>query len=98
MRSRLAEATWLGVIARNADEATWEALHAKAKATTGAVERTSLYQLLGATTDASLARRALDLALTDEPGKTISAGMITSGRRRSSRGSRSISCSPISPR
>ncbi len=59
-------------------QATWEALHAKAKAATGAVERTSLYQLLGATADAKLARRALDLALTNEPGKTISAGMITS--------------------
>jgi len=70
--------TWLRVIARNADEATWEALHAKAKAATGAVERTSLYQLLGATADAKLAGRALDLALTNEPGKTISAGMITS--------------------
>ena len=69
--------TWLRVIARNADAATWDALHAKAKAATGAVERTSLYQLLGATTDAKLAGRALDLALTDEPGKTISAGMIT---------------------
>jgi hypothetical protein len=69
--------TWLRVIARNADAATWDALHAKAKAATGAVERTSLYQLLGATADAKLAGRALDLALTDEPGKTISAGMIT---------------------
>jgi aminopeptidase N len=74
--------TWLGVIARNADEATWNAIHAKARAATGFAERTSLYQLLGATSDEALARRALDLALTDEPGKTTSAGMITavSGR------------------
>ncbi len=60
--------TWLRVIARNADAAKWEVIHAKAKAATGAVERTALYQLLGRTKDEALARRALDLALTDEPG------------------------------
>src|SRR5205085_8227347 len=69
--------TWLQVIARNADEATWNAIHAKARGTTSAVERTSLYQLLGSSRDEALARRALDLALTDEPGKTTSAGIIT---------------------
>jgi aminopeptidase N len=72
------KATWLKVIARNANQATWDALHAKAKAANGEVERTSLYQLLGATSDEALAGRALDLALTSEPGKTTSAGMITS--------------------
>ena len=69
--------TWLGVVARNADPATWEAIHAKAAAAKGAVERESLYQLLGAASDPALAQRALALALTDEPGKTTSAGMIT---------------------
>jgi aminopeptidase N len=69
--------TWLRVIARNADEATWNALHARAQATTGSVERTSLYQLLGATRNEALGRRALELALTDEPGKTTSSGIIT---------------------
>jgi len=69
--------TWLGVIARNADEATWNALHAKAQAATGFAERTSLYQLLGSANDDTLAQRALALALTDEPGKTTSAGIIT---------------------
>jgi len=71
------KSTWLGVIARNADAATWDAIRERAKATTGTVERTSLYQLLGRTKDEALARRALDLALTDEPGKTISSGMIS---------------------
>ena len=71
------KSTWLGVIARNADAATWEALHERARATSGTVERTSLYQMLGRTQDEGLSRRALDLALTDEPGKTISSGMIT---------------------
>jgi len=72
------KSTWLGVIARNADAATWDAIHERAKATTGTVERSSLYQLLGRTRDEALARRALDLALTTEPGKTVSAGIITS--------------------
>jgi aminopeptidase N len=72
------KATWLGVIARNADAAAWETLHQRARATTGTVERTSLYQLLGRTSDEILARRALDLALSNEPGKTISSGMMTS--------------------
>jgi aminopeptidase N len=70
------KATWLGVIARNADAATWDAIHERARATTGTVERTSLYQLLGRTRDEALARRALDLALTNEPGKTVSSGII----------------------
>jgi hypothetical protein len=74
--------TWLGVIARNADERTWNILHAKARAATGSVERTSLYELLGASSDESLARRALDLALTKEPGSTVSAGMISAVARQ----------------
>ncbi len=69
---------WLSVIARNANQATWEAIHAKAQAATGSVEKTSLYELLGIPRDPALAQRALDLALTDEPGKTTSAGIITS--------------------
>jgi aminopeptidase N len=71
------KSTWLGVIARNADWATWNAIHEKARTTTGTVERASLYQLLGRTKDEALAKRTLELALTDEPGKTISSGMIT---------------------
>ena len=72
------KSTWLGVAARNATPATWEALHAAARTTQGQVERSTLYSLLGSTKDATLARRALDLAVGNEPGKTISAGMITS--------------------
>ena len=72
------KATWLGIIARNADAPTWETIHARAKAATGTVERTSLYQLLGRARDETLARRTLELAMTDEPGKTVSAGMIVS--------------------
>jgi aminopeptidase N len=69
--------TWLAIAARNADAATWNAIHAKAKQASGSVERTTLYQLLGRSNDEALARRALELALTDEPGETTSAGIIT---------------------
>src|SRR6185503_5198161 len=56
--------TWLGIIAANADAATWEQLHAMARNASSATERQNLYSLLGATKDDALARRALDLALT----------------------------------
>jgi aminopeptidase N len=69
--------TWLAVIARNADEATWNAIHARAKGATSYAERSSLYRLLGSANSTALAQRALDLALTDEPGKTTSSSLIT---------------------
>jgi aminopeptidase N len=72
------KSTWLRVVARNADQARWEQLHAVAQRTRGSVERTTYYQLLGAARNEALARRTLELALTDEPGKTVSAGMISS--------------------
>ena len=69
--------TWLGVAAKNADTATWNRLHSLAKSASGEVERETYYELLGATKDEILARRALDLALTDEPGPTVSSGIIS---------------------
>ncbi|MBA3668153.1 MAG: ERAP1-like C-terminal domain-containing protein, partial [Sphingomonas sp.] len=74
--------TWLGVIAQNATPATWDALHKVASQTRGSVERTALYQLLGRAQDEALARRALDLALTKEPGATVSAGIIRAAADR----------------
>jgi aminopeptidase N len=74
--------TWLGVIARNADGPTWNAIHAKAQAATSFAERNSLYELLGATDNDPLAHRALDLALTEEPGKTTRSGIITAVARQ----------------
>jgi puromycin-sensitive aminopeptidase len=68
--------TWLGIIATNADTATWEQLHAMARNASSATERQNFYSLLGYAKDDALAQRALDLAITDEPGKTVSAGMI----------------------
>ena len=74
------------MIARNADAATWDALHAQAPGDArGRSSAATLYQLLGSAKDEALARRALDLALTDEPGKTVSAGHDHRGRRASIR-------------
>ncbi|QIK79913.1 M1 family metallopeptidase [Sphingomonas piscis] len=70
--------SWLGVVADNADAATWDALHRSAQRASGAVERSTLYELLGRARNEALARRALELALTDEPGKTVSASIIRS--------------------
>jgi aminopeptidase N len=66
----------LGIVARNADAATWDKLHAQAKAETTPLIKDQLYGLLASAKDDALAKRALDLALTDEPGATNSAGMI----------------------
>jgi aminopeptidase N len=74
--------SWLRVIARNATPATWEVLHGIASRTHGTVERTTLYQLLAEARDDALARRALALALTREPGSTVSSGMIAAAAGR----------------
>lgn len=68
--------TILGVVASHADAATWDQLHAAAKAEKTPLVKDQLYSLLSAAEDEALAKRALDLALTDEPGATNSAGMI----------------------
>ena len=68
----------LGVIAANADEATWNQLHAAAKAESSSTTKDELYGLLGAARDKALARRALDLALTSEPEATTGAAIIGS--------------------
>lgn len=69
--------TIYGIVARNADAATWDKLHAMAKAETTPLIKDQLYGLLASPRDPVLARRALELALTDEPGATNSAGMIS---------------------
>jgi aminopeptidase N len=68
--------TVLGVVASNADAATWDALHALARKETSSMTRDEYYSLLARAKDASLARKALDMALTDEPGATTGASMI----------------------
>ena len=68
--------TILAVVASHADAATWDQLHASAKTEKTPLVRDQLYALLSSARDPALAQRALELALTDEPGQTNSAGMI----------------------
>jgi aminopeptidase N len=68
--------TWLDLIAQNATEAEWNKLLSLARNSRGSVERANYYLLLGRTSDGILAQRALQLAVTDEPGLTTSATMI----------------------
>ncbi|MFS2003086.1 M1 family metallopeptidase [Duganella sp. CT11-25] len=67
----------LAVIASNADAAAWDQLRATAKAEQSSMIKSELYDLLGAAKDKALAQRTLDLALTDEPGATSGASMIS---------------------
>jgi aminopeptidase N len=69
--------TILSVVARHADEATWDTLHAVAKAEKTPLIKDMLYDFLASTKDSLLARKALDLALTDEVGETNSASMVS---------------------
>ena len=66
----------LAIVARNADETTWNALRERAQKEKSAMVKDSLYALLATAKNKDLAKRALDLALTDEPGATTSASMI----------------------
>jgi len=68
--------TLLAVVAHNADAATWERLRVMARDEHNPLVRVQLYGLLGSADDPALAQRALDLALTDEPGATNSARII----------------------
>ncbi len=69
--------TWLGVVAHNASRADWDKLRKLGQSAESQPIKSSMYRLLGAAKDPALARAALDLALTDEPGKTLSAAMIS---------------------
>lgn len=66
----------LAIVARNVDAAGWDRLHEQAKAEHNPLVRAQLYRMLGAARDPALAQRALDLALTDEPGPTTSPNII----------------------
>ncbi|MGN6227550.1 MAG: M1 family metallopeptidase [Dyella sp.] len=68
--------TITAIVARNADAATWNQLHDEAKAETTPLIKDQLYAMLSVAKDDALAKQALDLALTPEPGATNSAGMI----------------------
>jgi aminopeptidase N len=68
--------TILRVVARHADAATWEALHKAAVAEKTPLVKEELYFLLAQVEDEALVRRALDLALSAEPGATTGAAMM----------------------
>ena len=68
--------TLLGIVAAHADAATWERLRTMAQSERNPLVRGQLYALLGTARDQRRARRALDLALTEEPGATNSARII----------------------
>jgi aminopeptidase N len=74
--------TVMGVVAQHADAAMWDQLRAAARNETTPLVRDQRYTLLAATEDRALAMRALELALTDEPGLTISAEMISEVAQR----------------
>ncbi len=57
----------------HADAATWDQLHAAAQAEKTPLVKDQYYALLSSAEDPALAQRALELALTDEPGETNSA-------------------------
>jgi aminopeptidase N len=67
----------LRAVAIRADAATWEQLHRLAKSTRTELERTELYELLSSAENATLARRALDLAMSGEPSPTTTPAMIS---------------------
>jgi aminopeptidase N len=66
---------WLSIVARNATSAEWRRLAEMARTASTATEKQSYYALLGGVSDAALAKRALEFALTGEAG-TSSAQII----------------------
>ncbi|TAJ74869.1 MAG: M1 family peptidase [Phenylobacterium sp.] len=71
-----ARRTVLSIVAANADEATWEAIHAQAKASKDPTDRARLYGYLGASENPALADKTLALALSGEPKPTEVPGLV----------------------
>jgi aminopeptidase N len=69
--------TWLGIIAYNADKPTWDKIRKLGQTADNQVVKSTMYRLLASTKDKNLAKDALSLAMTAEPGKTTSASMIS---------------------
>jgi aminopeptidase N len=72
----------MAVVAQHADAATWDRMRASAQLEKTPLVRDRLYVLLADADDRALAQRALQLALTDEPGLTNSAAMISQVAQR----------------
>ena len=69
--------TIVAVVARHADVPTWDAMQRAALAEKSPMIKDQLYRSLASAADEALARRALALAMTDEPGMTNSAAMLS---------------------
>jgi puromycin-sensitive aminopeptidase len=65
------------IVAQHADAATWESMRAMAASEKTPMIKDQMYSMLASPRDEALARRALEMALTEEPGLTNSAGMIS---------------------
>tara|TARA_R110000824_G_scaffold3839_12_gene18427 strand:+ start:29682 stop:32342 length:2661 start_codon:yes stop_codon:yes gene_type:complete len=70
-------ASWLSLIAYNSDQSDWNKIRKFGQDANSAVIKSTMYRLLGSTKDPVLATQALELALSDEPGPTISAAIIS---------------------
>ncbi len=68
--------TIMYIVAEHADARTWEGMRAAAAIEKTPMIKDQLYSMLAVPRDQALAQRALDMALTDEPGMTNSAAMI----------------------
>jgi aminopeptidase N len=66
----------MAVVARHADSAAWDTLRGEAEREKSPMIKDQLYRLLASPADKALARRALELAMTDQPGVTNSAAML----------------------
>ncbi|MEO6152402.1 MAG: M1 family aminopeptidase [Croceibacterium sp.] len=72
------KSTWLGIVSRNASADDWDLLRKLGRNAPSEVEKANYFTALGAAIDDTLAQRALDLALTEEPGATTGAAILTS--------------------
>ena len=68
----------LSVVAARADTATWDSLHALARAAPTALAKADFYQLLGFARDRAQADRALALAISGEPPATVAGSLLRS--------------------
>ncbi len=66
----------LNIVSTNASPKIWEELHKLAKTAPTALLRSQLYADLGRAADPALARKALELALTDEAPVTVRPSII----------------------
>ena len=79
----------LEVVARHADVAEWEALHAEARAESTPLIKDQLYRYLASARDEALARRALEVALLE-----LTSPARPTRRRWSARSPKSTPTSP----